>query len=167
MDESDENSSPRGVLETPVTGSDSDHGSSIISSTNSSSRSNSFSSSSEEKTGDDKNCSSALSSTLDVITAAVQWKNIFENIRKKSVKRLTSTALLNYCDQSKKSLRWKFGLNQVSEDSFDCGEWMAPKPSWRNFSYQELEAATKSFSPGKWEIKKLLNFSSVFFQLLL
>lgn len=141
MDESYENSSPRGVLETPVTGSDSDH--------SSSSRSNSFSSSSEEKTGDDKNCSSALSSTLDVMNAAVQWKNIFENIRKKSVKRLTSTALLNYCDQSKKSLRWKFGWNQVSEDSFDCGEWMAPKPSWRNFSYQELEAATKSFSPDK------------------
>lgn len=150
----DEYSSPRGVLSVPC--SDSEQGSLISRDNSISSRSNSFNSdktgddkTEDDKTGDDKNNNStALVSTLDAINAAVQIKNMFESIRKKSMKRLTSTGLLNYCDQSKKSLRWRFGWSQVSEDSFDCG-WMAPKPSWRNFSYQELEAATKSFSPGK------------------
>ncbi|KAK1392009.1 receptor-like cytosolic serine/threonine-protein kinase RBK1 [Heracleum sosnowskyi] len=45
-----------------------------------------------------------------------------------------------------KSSKLKLGRSHASEDSID---WMMPKPSWRNFTLQELEAATKKFSPGQ------------------
>ncbi|XP_063947182.1 receptor-like cytosolic serine/threonine-protein kinase RBK1 isoform X1 [Daucus carota subsp. sativus] len=80
------------------------------------------------------------------IHGVVQLKSMFDNIKKKSVKRLTSTSIANYYEQSRKSIRWKLGRSQASEDSL---EWMIPKPSWRNFTLQELEAATKKFSPAK------------------
>lgn len=78
------------------------------------------------------------------IQGVVQLRSMFDNIKKKSVKRLSSVSFYNYCEQSRKSIRWKLGKSQASEDSFD---WMVPKPSWRNFTLQELEAATKKFSP--------------------
>ncbi|KAK1361805.1 receptor-like cytosolic serine/threonine-protein kinase RBK1 [Heracleum sosnowskyi] len=78
------------------------------------------------------------------IQSVVQLRSMFDNIKKRSVKRLSSVSFMNYCEQSKKSIRWKLGKSQASEDSFD---WMVPKPSWRNFTLQELEAATKKFSP--------------------
>lgn len=139
--EKDEDPSPRGVLEIPISGSDSDN-------------SSNFSSSSlDEKSTDNEESSSSSSSWLSLSSSEdnnspVQWKSMFDNIKKKSVRRLSSVSLMNVYEQSRKSLRWKFGSRPASEDSIDCGEWMVPKPSWRNFTYQELQAATKNFSPG-------------------
>ncbi|KAL8133909.1 receptor-like cytosolic serine/threonine-protein kinase RBK1 [Apium graveolens] len=78
------------------------------------------------------------------IHGVVQLKSMFDNIKKKSVKRISSVSFINYCEQSRNSIRWRLGKSQASEDSAD---WMVPKPSWRNFTLQELEAATKKFSP--------------------
>ncbi|KAJ6367244.1 hypothetical protein OIU77_003582 [Salix suchowensis] len=48
---------------------------------------------------------------------------------------------------TKKNLRRKLARIQHSADVFiDCEGIMAPKPSWRNFDYLELEAATDNFS---------------------
>lgn len=138
-----EDPSPR-VLETPMSVSESEH------------------SLDDKLPENEETCETALTSPLPSpssgynnnnipinIHGVVQLRSMFDNIKKKSVKRLSSVSFINYCEQSRKSIRWKLGKSQVSEDSFD---WMVPKPSWRNFTLQELEAATKKFSPGAAQI---------------
>lgn len=141
IEKMEENESPRGVLEIVITGSDSDH-SSIISSSGSSR--SSFNSSLDDKLPDNKEVSS-ISSSSEEETFSNQKKKESDNLNKKKsvLKRLSSISLL----------RWKFGksTNHVSEESIDHVDdfIMLPKPSWRNFTFQELEAATNNFNPGK------------------
>lgn len=131
-----EDPSPR-VQETPMSGSESNHGLDVKLPENEEAFVTAVSSPlSSPSSGNNNNI------PLN-IHGVVQLRSMFDNIKKRSVKRLSSVSFMNYCEQSTKSIRWKLGKSQASEDSF---EWMVPKPSWRNFSLQELEAATKKFS---------------------
>ncbi|KAA8546696.1 hypothetical protein F0562_003073 [Nyssa sinensis] len=122
--------SPRGVLEIPISGSDSDH------SSKSSSRSGSRSSVTEKSATHRK-------------SHGFYWKKMIDHIKRKSVKRFSTIPLLSGYELSRKKLRRKLGTNQIADDSIDCGEIVIPKPSWRNFSYEELAAATDNFSSEK------------------
>lgn len=134
--------SPRGVLERSASSSEFDRLTSLRSSIIN-----------HKLAVDDGSLSSALSLPLRGnhnnsninIHSVVQLKSKLDDMKKKSVRRLSSVAFINNIGQSRKSLRWKLGRSHASEDSI---EWMMPKPSWRNFTLQELEAATKKFSPG-------------------
>ncbi|KAL2521743.1 Receptor-like cytosolic serine/threonine-protein kinase RBK1 [Forsythia ovata] len=135
-EEIEEQSSPRGVLEIPISGSDSDHSSR----SSSLERSSSFGS---EKSLFQRGLSGELGYGL-------QWKNLFGQIKKRtSMRRFTTIPLLGGYELSKKSLRGKLGRNRSAEETIDCGDSLVPKPSWRNFSYQELKEATDNFSPDK------------------
>ncbi|CAI9111441.1 OLC1v1011662C1 [Oldenlandia corymbosa var. corymbosa] len=134
-------SSPRGVFEIPVSGSsDSDH--------SSTERSSSFgsSSSSDEKSSSfiHKACSFKDGQKV------VQWKTLFDTIKRRSVRRFSMVPLLaGGPDFGRKSTRRKLGRNRSSEESLDCGDMVIPKPSWRNFSFEELSQATDNFTPDK------------------
>ncbi|KAF1001871.1 receptor-like cytosolic serine/threonine-protein kinase RBK1 [Apium graveolens] len=138
VEKMEENESPRGVLDIVITGSDSDH-SSIISSSGSSR--SSFNSSLDDKLAENKEVSSNPSSSEEE-NIGDQKKKESDNINKKKsvLKRLSSISLL----------RWKFrkSASHVSEESVD-DLFMSPKPSWRNFTFQELEAATNNFDPAE------------------
>ncbi|XP_017239739.1 receptor-like cytosolic serine/threonine-protein kinase RBK1 isoform X2 [Daucus carota subsp. sativus] len=141
MEKTEENESPRGVLDIVITGSESDH-SSIISSSGSSR--SSFNSSLDDKLPENKDVSSFSSSSEQETISDQKKKVVSDNTSKKKsvLKRLSSISLL----------RWKFGKSsQVSEEAVDHADdlVMLPKPSWRNFTFQELEAATNNFNPAE------------------
>ncbi|CAL0311844.1 unnamed protein product [Lupinus luteus] len=132
---SDDDSSPRGVLETPVSGTESD-----ISGNNSSSG----------------HSISPLSSPTAVTAEAErvggfdgympQWKTMFDVLTFKSVRKLTVLPLLSANhDVSKKGSTKKLARIRSAEDTIDIGA-IPMKPSWRNFDYAELAAATDDFS---------------------
>lgn len=137
LQETDDESSPRGVLEIPVSGSDSDH-SSID-------RSSSF--------GSEK---SMLETGVswDMSYGTLHWKKLFGQMKKKTPMRFSSIPLIGGYgyDLSKKAFRRRLGRNHSATDAIDCGEFVVPKPSWRNFSYEELKLATNDFSPGKVQL---------------
>lgn len=127
-----EDPSPRCVLEIPISGTDSDH---------SSSSSSSCSSGSTEKLVPERTGILRESN-------GIQWKQILDSFKKKSVRRFSVIPLIStYETIARKNLRRKLARIQHSADVFiDCEGIMAPKPSWRNFDYLELEAATDNFS---------------------
>lgn len=129
-----EDPSPRCVLEIPISGTDSDHSSS-------SSSSSSCSSGSTEKLVPERTGILRESN-------GIQWKQILDSFKKKSVRRFSVIPLIStYETIARKNLRRKLARIQHSADVFiDCEGIMAPKPSWRNFDYLELEAATDNFS---------------------
>ncbi|KAL6959502.1 putative ribokinase [Sarracenia purpurea var. burkii] len=130
----DDSTSPRGVLEVPVSGSsESDNGS--ISS------SSSCGSSTMEK--------SSIHRTPIGDSQGLQWKNLVESIKWKSVRRFSTIPLLGGYEISKKNLRKKLGRIRSADDRIDCGDVVAPKPSWKNFTHAELAAATDNFSSEK------------------
>lgn len=137
-----EDLSPSGVLETSLSSSEYDEITSLSSSTLD-----------DQLPENDETLSSALSlpsrgnhNNINInIHSVVQLKSALDNMKKKSARRLSTVPFMNFYEQSRKSLRWKLGRSHASEDSID---WMMPKPSWRNFTLQELETATKKFSPG-------------------
>lgn len=106
--ESDEETSPRGVLEMLVSGID-------------------------EKSRELSN---------------LQGKKMFGQVKKSSsVWKISTISLLGGANGlSKKALRKKMGRRSNSEDA---GDFVMPKPSWRNFSYEELRQATDGFTSGK------------------
>ncbi|KAL8472242.1 hypothetical protein ACS0TY_029453 [Phlomoides rotata] len=116
-----EESSPRGVWETPVSGSDSDH--------SSLGRSSSFE---RGIAGDFGN---------------LHWKKLFGQVKKPSVWKMSTISLLGGANTTKKALRKKIGRKSNSEEAIDGGDFVMPKPSWRNFCYEELRQATNDFSP--------------------
>lgn len=124
-----EDPSPRCVLEIPISGTDSDHSSS------------SCSSGSTEKLVPERTGILRESN-------GIQWKQILDSFKKKSVRRFSVIPLIStYETIARKNLRRKLARIQHSADVFiDCEGIMAPKPSWRNFDYLELEAATDNFS---------------------
>jgi hypothetical protein len=131
-----EDPSPRCVLEIPISGTDSDH--------SSSSSSSSCSSGSTEKLVPERTGILRESN-------GIQWKQILDSFKKKSVRRFSVIPLIStYETIARKNLRRKLARIQHSADVFiDYEGIMAPKPSWRNFDYLELEAATDNFSSGE------------------
>ncbi|CAA7027202.1 unnamed protein product [Microthlaspi erraticum] len=125
----------------PVIASDTD---------NSSSNYSSFSScSSDDKTSSspspfsitpDKNVSSSSYQGL-------QWNKMIESIKKKSVRRFAVLPLLASYELKRKNLRRKQPKISISENVFPCDTFFMAKPSWRNFTYEELAVATDHFNP--------------------
>lgn len=126
---SDDDSSPRGVLETP------DNSGSSSSSCNSISQEDSPSAEARRVGGFEGHVQQ-LKSMIDVFTF-------------KSVRKLTALPMLaaNH-DVSKKVSTKKLARIRSAEDTIDIGT-IPTKPSWRNFDYAELAAATDDFSSGK------------------
>ncbi|KAM3234758.1 receptor-like cytosolic serine/threonine-protein kinase RBK1 isoform X1 [Capsicum annuum] len=123
-------SSPRGVLEIPTLGSgSSDSDNSSISS------------------NDDRSRSFASSTSGD-LSQSIYWKNLLGQIKRRSMRRLSSIPMLGYEMILPKNIRRMLSKNKTAEEeATDCDD--IPKPSWRNFSYVELVEATDNFSPGK------------------
>lgn len=122
--------SPRGVLEIPVMNGDSD-----------TSSSSSFSScSTTEKSSTPKHESNREGYGL-------QWRNMIDTIKKKSARRFSIIPLLTTYE-NRKNLRRRMAKLAVSEDEVQTASLSVAKPSWRNFSFEELAAATDNFSPG-------------------
>uniref|UniRef100_A0A7N0V1F4 non-specific serine/threonine protein kinase n=2 Tax=Kalanchoe fedtschenkoi TaxID=63787 RepID=A0A7N0V1F4_KALFE len=138
---SDDQSSPRGVLEIPVSGTDSDSSCSIISSCNSS-----YSSSS----------SSALDHSVPQQQAlpgdglAASWRSMIGAFKKRSARRFSSIPSIVSYELSKRNLKKKLGRVSGDEETIiDCEGFPVLKPSWRNFDSTELAAATDNYSPEK------------------
>jgi len=120
--------SPRGVFEVPISDSDST-GSSIYS-----------------------NNGGKPSSPME----GNQWKAMIDALRFKSARRFSTIPLLAASYEiSRKNLRNKLARKRTANDedenffdgAFDLDG--ITKPSWRNFSYEDLVAATDNFNPGK------------------
>ncbi|XP_057448576.1 receptor-like cytosolic serine/threonine-protein kinase RBK1 isoform X2 [Lotus japonicus] len=128
---SDDEASPRGILEAPVSGTESDH-----------SGSSDFSSFSSEKSA-----AEVVTEEKEVVreVSVPAWKSMIDVFKFKTVRRLTAIPLLvaNH-DVSKKGLSKKLARIRSAEDSIDIGA-IPTKPSWRNFEYAELVAATNDF----------------------
>ncbi|KAF5738039.1 receptor-like cytosolic serine/threonine-protein kinase RBK1 isoform X1 [Tripterygium wilfordii] len=127
-----DDASPRGVLEIPVLGSDSDH----------SSRSSG-------------SCSSFSTDKLipqTTVTAreghGLQWRNMIDTLKKKSMRRFSVIPLLTNYEIIRKTSKRKLGRVQShdEETGIDFEGIPLTKPSWRNFSCAELVAATDNFS---------------------
>ncbi|KAL1196417.1 Receptor-like cytosolic serine/threonine-protein kinase RBK1 [Cardamine amara subsp. amara] len=130
-----EDPSPRCVLEIPVMSSDSDHSSS-----------SSCSSCSPEKS------SSPLSTTPTNVSSfyhhGLQWNKMIDSIKKKSIRRFSVIPLLASYELTRKNMRRKQPkLSPSSENEIDCDQILVAKPSWRNFTFEELVAATDNFNP--------------------
>ncbi|KAI4328124.1 hypothetical protein L6164_020506 [Bauhinia variegata] len=121
-DSCDDEGSPRGVLEIPISGTESD--------LSGSSRS-----------------SSPAQRPNDRDSGGPQWKSMIDVIRKKSVRRFSTIPFLGMSyDISRKNLRKKLGRNRKGEDGAIDLSAISTKSSWRNFDYAELAAATDNFS---------------------
>lgn len=115
-----DNSSPRCVLEIPISGVDSDSSS-----------------------------SSSNGSSISSADHGLQWKNLIRVLRKKSMRRL-STFPLASSEIYRRSLSRKLARIRSAEDGIgDYEERTVWKPSWRSFDYEELAAATDNFSSEK------------------
>lgn len=132
----DDEASPRGVLEITVSGTESDR----------SSGSSGCSSSSPEKSSAASSSATAERPPLGR-EGYMPWKGMMDAFRINSVRRLTAIPLFASSYMiSKKSLR-KLARIRSAEDSIDLTSFPT-KPSWKNFPYSELAAATDDFSPG-------------------
>lgn len=133
-----EDPSPRGVLESPISGSDSDRSSSSSSSITSSCSVGSL----------DKLVPKRPVIDQEACLLGAQWKQMLGSIKKKSVRRFSVIPLLStYETITKKNMRKKFAKIQNStEDLISFDGLFMPKPSWRSFDYEELAAATDNFS---------------------
>ncbi|XVF17375.1 hypothetical protein REPUB_Repub10bG0116100 [Reevesia pubescens] len=122
--------SPRGVLEIPVLGSDNDTSSCSSNSSSYSPKKHGFQKGNRDSYG-------------------LQWKHIIETIKKKSTRSFSIIPLLTSYETSRKSLRRKLAKLHGSEEEEDVYIDCIPvaKPSWKNFSYSELAAATDNFNP--------------------
>ncbi|OAY33484.1 receptor-like cytosolic serine/threonine-protein kinase RBK1 isoform X2 [Manihot esculenta] len=100
----------------------------------------------------DSGCSSSANSTEKLAQGSEanlpQWKNMIDTFKKKSVRRFSVIPLLQTYDIiAKRNLKRKLTKMQNSPNlMIDWGGMAIPKPSWRNFDYKELEAATDNFS---------------------
>ncbi|CAJ2636306.1 receptor-like cytosolic serine/threonine-protein kinase RBK1 [Trifolium pratense] len=82
-----------------------------------------------------------------------QWRNMIEGLRFKSVRRFSTIPLLaTSYESSRRNLRNKLArirTNEDDENDFNGAMDLdgITKPSWRNFSYEDLVAATDNFNP--------------------
>ncbi|XP_051126655.1 receptor-like cytosolic serine/threonine-protein kinase RBK1 [Andrographis paniculata] len=138
--EMEEQSSPRGILEVHVSGSDSDNSGSLMDS-----RSSSFGG---EKSPETAEKAAAATAEADWSYGNLNWKKLLGQVKKSSPTwRFSNIPVLAGYNLSKKS--GKKSRSRVSVDALDCGDFVMPKPSWRNFTYDELKQATDDFSPDK------------------
>lgn len=170
-EEGEELSSPCGVLETALLGSDSDQSISNISTITSSTSSfcsvdekSSFCSVDEKSSPsvdenlhssvDEKSSSPEQSILLGVDNYGLQLWNFIDGIKKKSVKQFCTTIpFFGGKENSKKSSKKKGGKHHHNaQESIDLGELVAAKHSWKSFTYKELVEATDNFSPGTIKI---------------
>ncbi|KAK6150338.1 hypothetical protein DH2020_015270 [Rehmannia glutinosa] len=71
-------------------------------------------------------------------------------VKRTSVWKFSTVSLLGHDpSKMKKASRKKLERKSSSEDAIDGEEFVMPKPSWRNFSYEELKQATDGFSSDK------------------
>lgn len=133
---SDDEVSPRAILEAPVYGTESDSSGSNSFSSYSPDNSPPVEAAAEEKLGGKE-------------TQVQQWKSMVDVFKFKSVKKLTAIPMLVAVSHeiTKKSLNKKLARIRSAEESIDIGA-IPTKPSWRNFEYAELAAATNDFSDG-------------------
>ncbi|KAK7252443.1 hypothetical protein RIF29_36380 [Crotalaria pallida] len=127
----EDDSSPRGVLETPVSGTESD-----------------ISGSSSGRSTSPESSPSAESKRAGGFEGhLLPWKSMIDVLTFKSVRKLTAFPLLstNHDVSKKGSTKKKLARIQSAEDTIDIGA-IPTKPSWRNFDYAELAAATDDFS---------------------
>ncbi|KAG8383617.1 hypothetical protein BUALT_Bualt04G0032700 [Buddleja alternifolia] len=125
----DQQSSPRGVLETQISGSDSDHSSTID---------RSSSSGSEKSTVGRREPS----------YGSLQWKKVLGQLKRRASWKFSTIMLLGGYDFLK-TTRKRLGRLRSSDDAIGCGDFVVPKPSWRNFCYDQLKHATHDFSSDK------------------
>ncbi|PHT99900.1 Receptor-like cytosolic serine/threonine-protein kinase RBK1, partial [Capsicum chinense] len=126
--------SPRAVLEIHISGtSDSDNSSS-------GERSSSSFGSSVSENSSHSNGSSGI-------------KNLFDQMKRKSIRRFSTIQLFGGYENfllPKKNIKRKLlaRIRSAQEDTIDCcHDFVVPKPSWRNFSFDELAIATDYFAP--------------------
>ncbi|XP_041022823.1 receptor-like cytosolic serine/threonine-protein kinase RBK1 [Juglans microcarpa x Juglans regia] len=132
-DDEDDKESPRGVLEIPVLGP----------------------ADSSDNTGSSSSFSSCISPTqkpaappqLRESRGGGQWKSAFEALKRKSLRRFSTFALLTTShNASRKNLSRKLARIRSADDRIDYDGTHRTKPSWRSFDYAELAAATNNFS---------------------
>ncbi|CAI0403812.1 unnamed protein product [Linum tenue] len=135
-----EEPSPRCVLEVPISGGsdpdpDPDH-------TTSSTGSGSMSS--ERQPAED-----ITDTEMDPANDCNQWKSMFDTIRKKSVRRFSVIPLITtYEVITRKNIKKKLSrVRNPCDVVIDYDGFPVPKPSWRNFDFSELAAATEDFCP--------------------
>ncbi|XP_016442776.1 receptor-like cytosolic serine/threonine-protein kinase RBK1 [Nicotiana tabacum] len=145
----DDQSSPRAVLEIHISGtSDSDN-----SSISSGERSCSFGSS--PSPGGEKSAVSGGGGGGggggEEAEQGLSFKNFFDQMKKKSIRRLSTIQLFGGYENllPKKNIKRKLlaRIRSAEEDRIDCHDFVVPKPSWRNFSFDELAQATDNFTP--------------------
>lgn len=135
--------SPRGVFEIQILGTDSDKSDS--------------SSGGGDGDGDEDGDGGALSvlekhvvpGALLQEAIGIPWKAMIGCIKKKPVWKLSTIPLLTASyDISRKNFRKKLARIRSADDAITCDDIPFCKPSWRNYGFSELAAATNNFSPG-------------------
>ncbi|KAK9069435.1 hypothetical protein SSX86_011338 [Deinandra increscens subsp. villosa] len=119
---SDDQSSPRGVLEVSGSCSDSDNGSVLFCEKS-------------QATGDGDGAETGQST--------VPWRNLIGSLKRNSLRRFSMGPLVAGYELSKKGFMNKLGRNNSSDASIN--DFYMPKPSWRNFTFHELALATNGF----------------------
>ncbi|XP_010491725.1 PREDICTED: receptor-like cytosolic serine/threonine-protein kinase RBK1 [Camelina sativa] len=128
--------SPRGVLGNAAIVSDSDN-----------------SSCSSCSPDDKSSASSPFSNTPKNVSSSyyhgLQWNKMIESIKKKSMRRFSVIPLLASYELTRKNLRRKQPKFSPSDNNaaFPSEAFFMAKPSWRNFTYEELAVATDYFNP--------------------
>ncbi|CAH8357412.1 unnamed protein product [Eruca vesicaria subsp. sativa] len=125
-DASSSSSSPRGVL----------------GNNNSSNYSSCSSFSSDDKSSSSSPVSNTPNKNFSSSSHGLKWNKMLESIKKKSIRRFKVMPFLASHHLTSKNLPRKQPKFSPSENCF----FMA-KPSWRNFTYEELAAATEDFNP--------------------
>ena len=138
---SDDDASPRRVLEAPVSETESD---------NSGSSSSSFSLAKLPLPPRPAAAAAVVARRAGGRESHVQqWRSMIDVFKFKSVRKLTTIPLLGAGHEiTRKGLTKKLARIRSAEESIDIGV-IPTKPSWRNFDYAELAAATDDFSSGK------------------
>lgn len=133
---SDDESSPRTILECPVSETESDN-----------SGSSSFISDSSENSPPPELVAGGKSNGKEN-QMQHHMKSMMDVFKFKSVKKLTAIPILVAASHelTKKGLTKKLARIRSAEECIDIGS-IPTKPSWRNFDYAELAAATNDFSP--------------------
>ncbi|XP_071710999.1 receptor-like cytosolic serine/threonine-protein kinase RBK1 [Rutidosis leptorrhynchoides] len=132
--DSDDQSSPRGVLEILGSGSDSDN--------NNNNNNNMLICEKSDGPGDgygdgeDNDIGNMVSPETEMVQSVV-WRNWIDNLKCKSrsLRRFSTGSFMR-----------KLGRNHSTEANINIDDFYMPKPSWRNFSFQKLVAATNGFS---------------------
>ena len=129
---SDDDASPRAVLDTAVSGTESDN-----------SGSSSFGSYSPEKSPSPPPIGKSGGVKE---TQLQQWKTMVDVFRFKSVRKLSAIPIFTAATHeiTRKGFTKKLARVRSAEESIDIGA-IPTKPSWRNFDYAELAAATNDF----------------------